>query len=214
MKKNTSRIRNDFLEEAIKQAATCGWNYQLLLETEKKLGLQKNYHILLFPGGIKELVNLFEHHLSSYTEYICSKKFQKEKIRVRDKVKEAVMVRLRGKNNDNRMLMSKLVSFYREPANFNLYLKNLWKIVDCIWYLAGDESTDFNHYTKRTLLFMVYRSSLLYYISDQSKNAENTEIFLEKKIAQAMNLSKIKQAPKNLFGLRDKIPFIRLFNNK
>ena len=35
-------------------------------------------------------------------------------------------------------------------------MKNLYKTVDNMWYLAGDNSTDFNFYTKRLTLALIY----------------------------------------------------------
>ena len=36
------------------------------------------------------------------------------------------------------------------------YKQFRWKTADTIWRLAGDESTDFNYYSKRLLLSWVY----------------------------------------------------------
>ena len=38
-----------------------------------------------------------------------------------------------------------------------------------MWRIAGDTSTDFNHYTKRMTLGAVYGSTLLVWLDDQSE---------------------------------------------
>ena len=38
-------------------------------------------------------------------------------------------------------------------------LENLSLMVDDIWYMAGDKSTDFNWYTKRAILAAIYTST-------------------------------------------------------
>ena len=55
-------------------------------------------------------------------------------------------------------------------------------LVDEIWYMAGDRSTDINWYTKRGLLKTVYISTELYMLQDKSHNHEQTWKFLERRI--------------------------------
>lgn len=45
------------------------------------------------------------------------------------------------------------------PYNVPSALENLALMVDDVWYYSGDRSTDFNWYTKRGLLALVYSST-------------------------------------------------------
>ena len=42
------------------------------------------------------------------------------------------------------------------PPNVPTALENLSLMVDDVWYIAGDRSTDINWYTKRALLALTY----------------------------------------------------------
>lgn len=199
--------RQKFLDTANQEVIFLGWSKEMLYSVEKKLGLEKNYHILLFPGGLKEVVSLFEEHLDKKMISEFSK-LQKN-MRVRDKVKEAIKLRFKG----NREVFAQLNKFYFNLNNFTFAYKNFWRTVDQIWYLAGDEATDFNYYTKRSLLFGVYKATFLHYVD--SENDDVTWDFLDKRIENVLKLGKIKKFPKETIQkIKDKIPFIRLMNRR
>ena len=62
------------------------------------------------------------------------------------------------------------------------------------WRAIGDNSTDFNFYTKRALLSGVYTSTMLYWFSDNSEDFEDTWKFLANRIADVMQIEKVKAA--------------------
>ena len=65
--------------------------------------------------------------------------------------------------------------------------KNLYKTVDNMWYLAGDNSTDFNFYTKRLTLALIYVNALIVFFN---KDYNQAELNIDK------NLKKISKIPK------------------
>ena len=190
-----------------------GWSKEMLFEVEKKLSLDKHYHILLFPGDLKEIVTWFEKDLDEYMIKTFNGTCAKQKMRVRDKVQEAIKIRFKGPNVQTKAMLSQLNKFYFNLHNFTLAYKNFWRTVDQIWYLAGDKATDFNYYSKRGLLFSVYKAVFLYYVSTESE--EKSWEFLEKRIENVMKIGDIKSLPaKTIDKIKDKIPFIRLRNKK
>src|SRR3546814_2105592 len=44
------------------------------------------------------------------------------------------------------------------PTNLPFAARLGWRSADCMWRLAGDTATDYNHYSKRTILGTVYGS--------------------------------------------------------
>ena len=61
-----------------------------------------------------------------------------------------------------------------------------------MWRIAGDTSTDFNHYTKRMTLGAVYGSTLLVWLDDQSEGLGETAAFLDRRIDDVMSFEKWK----------------------
>ena len=68
----------------------------------------------------------------------------------------------------------------------------IWHTADTIWTALGDESRDFNWYTKRTTLSAVYSSALLYWLGDQSPGASATREFIGRRIDDVMRIEDVK----------------------
>jgi ubiquinone biosynthesis protein COQ9 len=75
-----------------------------------------------------------------------------------------------------------------------------------MWRIAGDTSTDFNHYTKRMTLGAVYGSTLLVWLDDQSEGWSETAAFLDRRIDQVMRFEKFKAQWR---GSSDRLSFSR-----
>ena len=69
-------------------------------------------------------------------------------------------------------------------------MNRLWKTSDIIWKLAGDQSTDFNHYTKRILLSWVYLTTFICWTKDRDKNFQETKLFLDRRINEVLLFGK------------------------
>jgi ubiquinone biosynthesis protein COQ9 len=78
------------------------------------------------------------------------------------------------------------------PQNVPLALRIGWRTADLMWRIAGDTSTDFNHYTKRMTLGAVYGSTLLVWLDDQSDGWTETAAFLDRRIDDVMRFEKFK----------------------
>ena len=51
--------------------------------------------------------------------------------------------------NEDKIFYKKTFNHLLIPQNSNVMKKSLYNTVDTMWYLAGDNSTDFSFYTKR-----------------------------------------------------------------
>uniref|UniRef100_A0A8C9QGZ2 Ubiquinone biosynthesis protein n=1 Tax=Spermophilus dauricus TaxID=99837 RepID=A0A8C9QGZ2_SPEDA len=74
------------------------------------------------------------------------------------------------------------------PHNIPPSLSLLTSMVDDMWHYAGDQSTDFNWYTRRAVLVGIYNTTELVMMQDSSPDFEDTWRFLENRINDAMNM--------------------------
>jgi ubiquinone biosynthesis protein COQ9 len=58
--------------------------------------------------------------------------------------------------------------------------------------LAGDTATDYNHYTKRTILLGVYGATVTVFLDDDSEGHAETRAFLARRIDGIMRFEKAK----------------------
>ena len=77
-----------------------------------------------------------------------------------------------------------------------------------MWYLAGDNSTDFSFYTKRMTLAAIYINALFILYN---KGLDETVLNIEKNL---MKISKIPKIKSRFSFLRENLPFFLkgLFN--
>jgi ubiquinone biosynthesis protein COQ9 len=189
--------REQILKEAIKIAPFEGWTRHTLYEATMAANLEKEYSRIAFPNGVRELVDLYLRNLDDkMIKKLNTKKF--DGLKIREKIALAIRTRLEIAENE-KSVIRKTVSYFANPCNHMQSVKSIWKTADSIWYAIGDTSTDFNYYTKRTILSSVYSSTLLYWLNDKSENHEATWKFLDRRIENVMTINKVKANFGNFF---------------
>ena len=84
------------------------------------------------------------------------------------------------------------VAILAMPQNLPLGMRIGWRTADHMWRIAGDTSTDYNHYTKRLLLGGVYASTLFVWLDDNGEGWAETGAFLDRRIDDVMKIEKAK----------------------
>ena len=67
-----------------------------------------------------------------------------------------------------------------------------WRAADLMWRAAGDTASDYNHYTKRTILAGVYAATITVFVDDVSEDWADTRAFLGRRIEGIMRFEKAK----------------------
>jgi ubiquinone biosynthesis protein COQ9 len=224
---NKQKILQHFLEICIFE----GWNENALKQSMIKAEIDIKFLPFIFENGCIDLTKFFIEQVD--------KKMQKEvedinfsEIKIRDKIKTLIKARLKI-NQEFKPQLQKLIQFYFTPQNICLAFKSSYKTADLIWTISGDNSTDFNFYSKRLILAKIYIRVLLCFIKDNSTNNQKTINLLDQQIEKVMNFAAFKFKVRNNFwqakkcfdktsqikqdlcnSPRDfikKLPFIRLF---
>ncbi|MGI8611201.1 MAG: COQ9 family protein [Sphingomicrobium sp.] len=114
-----------------------------------------------------------------------------EGMKIREKIRSLVWKRLEIMG-PAREAVRRGVAILAMPHNLPLGMRIGWRTSDLMWRIAGDTSTDFNHYTKRMMLGGVYASTLLVWIDDNSEGWSETAGFLDRRIDDVMKIEKWK----------------------
>ncbi|WP_449044225.1 COQ9 family protein [Paracoccus versutus] len=118
--------------------------------------------------------------------------------RFRDRVSAAVMQRL---SLSNRELARAGAAILALPQNAALGARLVWETADAIWDGLGDRSEDVNWYSKRATLSAVYGATVLYWLGDDSPEAEETRRFLDRRIEGVMRFESLKERVGGLPGV-------------
>ncbi len=110
---------------------------------------------------------------------------------VRQKITALVEVRLALLAPD-REALRRAMAVMALPRNIVHAAKLGWRAADIMWRAAGDISTDYNHYSKRTTLAGVYAATLLAFVDDESEGHADSRAFLARRIAGIMRFEKAK----------------------
>jgi ubiquinone biosynthesis protein COQ9 len=114
-----------------------------------------------------------------------------EGLKIREKIRAIVWKRLEIME-PAREAVRRALSVLAMPQNAPTGLKTGWRTADVMWRIAGDTSTDYNHYTKRLMLGGVYASTLLVWLDDQTQDFAQTASFLDRRIDDVMKIEKLK----------------------
>jgi ubiquinone biosynthesis protein COQ9 len=112
-------------------------------------------------------------------------------LKIREKIRAIVWKRLEIME-PAREAVRRGLSILAMPQNVPTSLKMGWRTADVMWRIAGDTSTDYNHYTKRIMLGGVYASTLVIWLDDQTEGWGETGAFLDRRIDDVMRIEKLK----------------------
>ncbi len=175
-----------------------GWSQASIAAGIADAGLDESVGFRAFPGGVPELIEYFNTYTDERMEAVLEQgDFQAMK--VRERIAIAVRVRL-DLLARHREAVRRGLAYLALPQNVALGLKCLYRTVDAIWQGVGDQSTDFSFYTKRALLAGVYSATLLYWLDDESEDFEDTLGFLDRRIANVLDIQKARGRLENVFS--------------
>ena len=193
------------LEDAKKHIIRDGWSKNIFNKISKNK-LKKTDLIFLFPNGYMDLLILALNEINTNLENKI-KKINIINFPLSKRIKKILLFRLEILNKD-KIFYKKTFNHLLLPANSKLLKKCLYNSVDKMWYLAGDNSTDFSFYTKRIILAFIYTSAIF---TLNNYGLERAEENIDKNLQKIAKIPKIKE---RFSFIKDNLPiFIRSFIN-
>lgn len=184
------RLRRQLALAVGENAVFDGWTRQAVDSAARQLGIDPVQARLAMPRSQAGMIDLFIQEVDRAIEaYFTSERLAK--LKVREKIRGLVWRRLEIMGTA-RESVRRALAILALPQNIPLALRISWRTADLMWRIAGDSSTDFNHYTKRITLGAVYGSILLIWLDDKSEGWAETAGFLERRIEDVMKVEKIK----------------------
>ena len=167
-----------------------GWSRKAVDSAAGQLGIDPVQARLAMPKSQSGMIDLYIQEVDRALEaWSTPKRLQDKKIR--EKIRALVWKRLEIMG-PAREAVRRGLAILAMPQNIPLALRISWRTADLMWRIAGDTSTDFNHYTKRVTLGTVYGSTLLAWLDDQSDGWSDSAAFLDRRIDDVMRFEKLK----------------------
>jgi len=167
-----------------------GWTRQAVDSAAGQLGVDSVQARLAFPKGQAAMIDCYIQEVDRALEASFTPE-QLAGMKIRERIRALVWRRLEIMGGA-REAIRRALAILAMPQNVPLGFRISWRTADLMWRLAGDTSTDFNHYTKRMSLGAVYASTLLAWLDDQSEGWSETAAFLDRRIGDVMKFEKWK----------------------
>jgi ubiquinone biosynthesis protein COQ9 len=181
-----AEIRAALAQLIADNAAFDGFSNAALADAAARLGVDADVAKLAFPGGARDMVDAWFADIDAR----MAARWPAEKLavlKIRERITTLVEARIDLLAPDRESL-HRALALLALPTNAPHAAKLGWRAADLMWNLAGDTATDFNHYSKRTILAAVYGSTMAVFLNDESENFAETRAFLARRIDRVMTL--------------------------
>jgi ubiquinone biosynthesis protein COQ9 len=167
-----------------------GWSQAAVDSAADQLGVERAQARLAVPKDQAGKIDLYIRGVDRALEAWFTPE-RLEGLKIREKIRTIVWKRFEIME-PAREAVRRALSILAMPQNLPTSLKTGWRTADVMWRIAGDTSTDYNHYTKRMMLGGVYGSSLLVWLNDETEGFAETASFLDRRIDDVMKIEKLK----------------------
>ena len=183
-------IREGLAAGIASNAAFDGWGDTARDAAADAAGVDRDVAKVAFPGGAVDMIAAwFEAIDRAMLEKLPAETLATMKIRA--KITALVEARLEA-IGPNREALRRALAILAMPQNLVRGAKLGWHAADLMWRAAGDTATDYNHYTKRTILAGVYAATVTVFLDDESEGHADTRAFLGRRIEGIMQFEKTK----------------------
>ncbi len=180
---------DQLLDAALPHVAFDGWARRTFDAAIAEVGVDPADAETLCPRGAVDLAIAY-HKRGDAAMVAALNNADLRDMRFRDKVAHAIRLRIRA--IDDKEAVRRGTSLFALPHMAADGAKLVWGTADAIWTALGDSSRDVNWYTKRLTLSGVYSSVVLFWLGDDSLDAQATDAFIDRRIDNVMQFEKVK----------------------
>jgi ubiquinone biosynthesis protein COQ9 len=183
-----------------------GWSEEALAMAASELGVPPERARLAFPGGAVEMIDSWFDAIDRSMALAWPLE-RISQLKMRERIRDLVLYRIEV-IHPHKEALRRALAIMAQPQNAMTGAKLAWRAADRMWRIAGDTSTDFNHYTKRGILSALYTSTMLVYLDDETEELTVTRGFLDRRIDDVMCIEKLKASWR---GSRTRVPSLSRF---
>ena len=183
-------VREAVLAAALPHVPFDGWSDAVLQRAIQEAGVDAGLALLAFPEGVRDLLDVFwAAHDTALVQEISLRNLHN--LRLSERVTGALKIYLELLR-PHREGVRRALAVQALPANVPGALAQLYRTVDAIWCAAGDQSTDFNFYSKRAVLAAVVASIVTHWLGESGTDADAMDAFIERRVANVLQFEKVK----------------------
>ncbi|GAB4305632.1 MAG: COQ9 family protein [Roseovarius sp.] len=182
-------LRARLLEAALVHVPFDGWSETTFRAAAQDAGIAPALARAACPRGAVDLALDF-HARGDDAMARRLREVEQDGMRFRDRV--ALAVRLRIEAAGDKEVVRRSMALFALPQYAPDGARALWRTADRIWTALGDNAEDINWYTKRATLAAVHGATVLYWLGDESPDNARSWAFLDRRIAEVMEIETLK----------------------
>ncbi len=198
-------MQGDLLAAITPHVPFDGWSAPAFAQAVTDLGLDPDLARVVCPRGAVDLAMAY-HRAADRALLAALAQTDWGQMKFRDRVATAVAMRLKLVDPE---LVRRAAATFALPQNAAAGAKLIWETADVIWRGLGDTARDFNWYSKRLMLSGVVSGAVLYWMGDDSEDQADTRAFIDHRIAEVMQIDRIKGRLAGLPGLKGLLAAVR-----
>lgn len=179
-------LQDHILETVLPYVPFDGWCWDGVLAATREVGCSPETCLAVYPDRLASVLD----HLADFHDremFRALKDIEPETLKMRERIELAAMARfssLERYKEQERLALQ----YWMRPMRKYRGSRLLWRTSDRIWRWAGDESMDYNHYSKRVLLSGVLGSTGLAWLNDSSSDLAETRSFVLRRIENVLQV--------------------------
>ena len=206
MKKNSlDKKRKEIFELSKKYIQKNGWNKNLLKVVSNNCNYNYDEIISLFPNYQIDLLKFYFNQLNDVMSFSYNN-LNFVPTNTHKKIREIILLRLQIYKKQKKLIKKTYFTLIL-PQYSKISSSLLFKTVDQMWFIAGDQSTDFNYYSKRAILATIYSATVLFFLRNNFDLVKTTD-FLDNQLFKVSKIPNFKKKVNNISNV-----FIKTFNN-
>jgi ubiquinone biosynthesis protein COQ9 len=172
-------LRRRWLDELLPDVPFEGWTQAAADAAAARAGLSQGERALAAPNGVVDLIEGFFDDADARARDALAE-VDMSALRVPERVKSGILAWLDALE-PNREAVRRAASRGFLPWGAGPALQRTWKVADLIWTAAGDQSDDYNRYSKRGLLAAVLPSIVLHWADHPAP--EDLDAFIARRLS-------------------------------
>lgn len=167
-----------------------GWSETAVRSAAQDTGIDPDAALYAFKDGPMAMIAAWIARVDAAMEAALPPE-RLATMKIRERIRALVQFRLDAVEA-NKEALRRALAIMAMPQNVPAALKLGWRSADLMWRLAGDTASDYNHYTKRTILASIYGATLAVFVDDGSEDHAETRAFLGRRLDGVMKFEKVK----------------------
>lgn len=199
-------VRSAVLAAALPHVPFNGWSEHVLQTAVREAGVDSGLALLAFPDGPMDLLDAFWVSMDEKTAREIARRGL-HNTHLSQRITEALKIYI-CTLRPHREAVRRALALQALPMNAPGALVCLYRTVDTLWRAAGDQSTDFNFYSKRAVLAAVVASVVTHWLGERGlgergDDADAMAAFIRRRIDNVLAFEKLKA---RVGGIAQRLP--------